>query len=264
MNVHPVYRARHHVSRFCGVAGLSVAAAALVGCSKGTTQAVTTTPEPVLVTAPPDTVVQTVTVTDPALEQRNATLQLRLLEKDAQIQDLQNQLDRAMTEILRTMAKLQSSASRAEAASARAEAEIALEELKSSGGKGSSAVRQTERLLTMSTAEFDRQNYSGALYAASRARTIARQGGGQGGEAEDALAAAGEVRFNLPLPLEAVKRSNVRERPDLGSKVLFTVDQGSRLVGYSFAGNWVKVSDGERRRGWIFHTLVTSRRESAP
>ena len=84
------------------------------------------------------------------------------------------------------------------------------------------------------------------------------------GRVEDASTAVGEVRFTLPLQLEAVKRSNVRERPDLGSKVLFTVDQGSRLVGYSFAGNWVRVSDDERRSGWIFHTLVTSRQESAP
>lgn len=254
---------RAHLTGTPRIAAFSVAASVLVGCSKGSTQAVTT-PEPVVVTAPPDTIVQTVTVTDPALEQRNATLQLRLLEKDAQIQDLQTRLDRATTEILRAMAKLQSSASRAEAASARAEAEIALEELKSSGAKGSSVVSQTEKLLAMSTTEFDRKNYSGALYAAGRAREIARQGGGQGGEAEDASTVAGEVRFNLPLPLEAVKRSNVRERPDLGSKVLFTVDQGSRLVGYAFAGNWVRVSDAEGHRGWIFHTLVTSRRESAP
>jgi ElaB/YqjD/DUF883 family membrane-anchored ribosome-binding protein len=217
-----------------------------------------------VVAAPPDTVVQTVTVTDPELEQRNANLQLRLLEKDAQIQDLQAKLDRAIREVVRTMAKLQSSASRAEAASARAEAEIALEELKSRGGKTSSAVVQTGRLLAMSTAEFDRQNYSGSIYLASQARSIARRGEGQPGATEDASTAAGEVSFSLPLQLVAVRRSNVRERPDLGSKVLFTVDQGSRLVGYSFAGNWVRVSEDEGRRGWIFHTLVTSRQESAP
>lgn len=242
MDAHPVGRARHPMSWFRGVAYLSVAASVAVGCSKSSSPPVTT-PEPVAVAAPPDTVVRTVTVTDPELERRNANLQLRLLEKDAQIQDLQGKLDRAIREVVRTMAKLQSSASRAEAASARAEAEIALEDLKSTGGKASSTVAQTERLLAMSTAEFDRQNYSGSLYLASRARNIARQGGGQLGDAEDASTAAGEVRFTLPLPLEAVKRSNVRQRPDLGSKVLFTVDQGARLVGYSFAGNWVRVSD---------------------
>jgi hypothetical protein len=253
---------RAHLTGIPRIAVFFLAASVAVGCSKSSTQAVTT-PEPVIVTAPPDTVVQTVTVTDPALEQRNATLQLRLLEKDAQIQDLQVKLDRAIREVVRTMAKLQSSASRAEAASARAEAEIALEELKSSGRKGS-AVTQTEKLLAMSTGEFDRQNYSGSLYLASQARSIARQGGGKLGEAEDATTAAGEVLFTPPLQLQAVKRSNVREGPDLGSKILFTVDQGSQLVGYSFAGNWVRVSDAEGHRGWIFHSLVTSRQEGAP
>ena len=263
MSAHSVRRARRPLSRFRGAACLSVAASITLACSKSSTPPVTT-PEPAVVAAPPDTVVRTVTVTDPALERRNANLQLRLLEKDAQIRDLQNKLDRAIREVVRTMAKLQSSASRAEAASARAEAEIAVEDLESTGGKTSSAVAQTERLLAMSTAEFDRQNYSGSLYLASRARSIARQGGGRLGDAEDASTAAGEVRFTLPLPLEAVKRSNVRQGPDRGSEVLFTVDQGARLVGYSFAGNWVRVSDEQRRRGWIFHTLVTSRQESAP
>ena len=262
MDAHPVCRARRPLSRFRGVACLSVAASVAVGCSKSSTPPATT-PEPVIVTAP-DTVVRTVTVTDPALERLNTNLQLRLLEKDAQIQDLQDKLDRAIREVVRTMAKLQSSASRAEAASARAEAEISLVNLKSTGGKASSAVAQTERLLAMSTAEFDRQNYSGSLYLASQARSIARQGGGRLGEAEDASTAAEEVRFTQPLPLEAVNRSNVRQGPDLGSVVLFTVDQGAPLVGYSFAGNWVQVSDEQGRRGWIFHTLVTSRQDSAP
>ncbi|NNG15889.1 MAG: SH3 domain-containing protein [Gemmatimonadales bacterium] len=257
------YQRRAHLRGISRIAVFSVAAFVAVGCSKGSPQAVTT-PEPVIVTAPPDTVVQTVTVTDPELEQRNATLQLRLLERDAQIKDLQQKLDQADREVVRTMAKLQSSASRAEAASARAEAEIALEELKASRAMGSPAVSQTERLLAMSTVEFDRQNYSGSLYLAGRARAIARQRGGPGGGIEESTTAAGEVRFTLPLQLEAVKRSNVRERPDLESKVLFTVDQGSRLVGYSFVGNWVRVSDDQGRRGWIFHTLVTSRQESAP
>jgi ElaB/YqjD/DUF883 family membrane-anchored ribosome-binding protein len=257
------YELPAHLRGISRAAVFSGAAVVALGCSKGSTQAVTT-PEPVIVTTPPDTVIQTVTVTDPELERRNATLQLRLLERDAQIQDLQQKLDRAMREVVRTMAKLQSPASRAEAASARAEAEIALEELKASGGKGSPAVVQTERLIANSTAEFDRQNYSGALYLASQARSIARQGGGVSGRVEEASTAAGEVRFTLPLQLEAVKRSNVRERPDLGSKVLFTIDQGSRLVGHSFAGNWVRVTDDQGRRGWIFHTLVTSRQEGTP
>lgn len=239
---------------------VGVAAFLAAGCAKSSPPP--TIAEPVVVVAPPDTVVRTVTVTDPELEQRVTTLQLQLLEKEAQIQDLRDKYERATREVVRSMAKSQSAASRAEAASARAEAEIALQGLKASIAE-SAVVSQTENFLAMSTLEFDRQNYSGSLYLASQARIVARQREGVAGAA-DAPTAAGEVPFALPLPLEAVRRSNVREGPDLGSKVLFTLDEGARLVGHSHAGEWIKVSDDGGRRGWIFHTLVTSRQESSP
>jgi len=244
----PAYQARIHL--------IIIPAVALsFGCSKGPAQAVTT-PEPVVIAAPPDTVVRTDTVPDPETERKVTALQLQLLEKDAQIQDLRDRLDRAIREVVRAMAKLQGSASRAEAASARAEAEIALQALKASR-TAPSVVSQTERLLAMSTAEFDRQNYSGALYLASQARSAARQGEGIPTDGE--AIAAGEVRFTLPLRLEVTRRSNVRDGPDLGSKVLFTLDQGARLVGYSFVGEWIRVRDDDGRGGWIYHSLVDSR-----
>ncbi len=246
----PAHQARIHL--------IIIPAVALsFGCSKGPAQAVTT-PEPVVITAPPDTVVRTDTVPDPETERKVTALQLQLLEKDAQIQDLRDKLDQADREVVRAMAKLQSSASRAEAASARAEAEIALQALKASRSTPT-VVSQTERLLAMSTAEFDRQNYSGALYLASRARSVARQGEGAPAGADES--AAGEVRFNLPLTLEVTRRSNVREGPALGSKILFTLDEGARLVGYSFAGEWIRVRDDDGRDGWIYHSLVTSRQD---
>jgi len=256
MSPHHIHRAGHRMPWLLGGALLTLA----VGCAKS--PGPPPPAEPVVVVAPPDTVVRTVTVTDPEAEKRVTTLQLQLMEKDAQILDLRDKYERATREVVRSMAKSQSAASRAEAASARAEAEIALQGLKASN-PGSAAVSQTENFLAMSTLEFDRQNYSGSLYLASQARIVARQSDGVSG-AEDALAAAGEIRFALPLPLEAVRRSNVREGPDLGSNVLFTLDEGARLVGYSHTGEWIKVSDDGGRRGWIFHTLVASRRESSP
>lgn len=198
----------------------------------------------------------------PALEQRVSTLQIQLLEKDAQIEDLEDKLDQAIREVVRTMAKLQSSARRAEAASARAEAEIALQALKRRSGKAAATeIGQTERLLAMSTTEFERQNYSGALYLASQARGIARAGAGQRSGATGSPSRPGEVAFALPLQLQTTSRSNVRAGPGMGEKVLFTVEQGAQLVGYSFAGEWVSVRDDTDRRGWIFHTLVDSRRD---
>src|SRR5690348_789479 len=74
--------------------------------------------------------VETVTVRDPDTERRLSRLELRLMERDAQIADLQTRLDDARQEVVRAMAKLQTIASRAEAASGIAEAEVAVRALK--------------------------------------------------------------------------------------------------------------------------------------
>src|SRR5262245_15927903 len=61
---------------------------------------------------------------DTAADRRIASLELQLLEKGAQVDYLQGQLDEARREAVRSMARLQSVASRAEAASGIAEAEL--------------------------------------------------------------------------------------------------------------------------------------------
>src|SRR6478672_1860113 len=88
-------------------------------------------PKPV---APPPTIKvvhDTVTVRDPELDKRATRLELQLLARDAQIEDLQSRLEDTRAEVVRAMAKLQSVASRAQAASAMAEAEVALQTMKS-------------------------------------------------------------------------------------------------------------------------------------
>src|SRR2546421_13037749 len=59
---------------------------------------------------------------DTALEQHAARLELKVLEQEAQVEELQNRLDDAPPEVRRAMAKLQSLATRAEAPSGAAQA----------------------------------------------------------------------------------------------------------------------------------------------
>ena len=74
----------------------------------------------------------TVVVRDPEVDRRAARLELQLMARDAQIEDLQSRLEDTRAEVVRAMAKLQSVASRAQAASAMAEAEVILQTLKTS------------------------------------------------------------------------------------------------------------------------------------
>lgn len=207
-----------------------------------------------------DTVrVQTQSAVNTDLENQVARLQLRLLERDVQLQGIQEQLDAARQEVVRNMAKLQSQASRAEAASGMAEAEIALETLgRVEGGPGLPEHTEAQQLIAESTTEFNAENYGGALYLATQARTVARTGQARLRGAGASLQ-AGESLFALPVPLRTTGRTNVRGGPGLQYDVLFTLDEGQAAVGQSYTSQWVRVVDADGREGWIFHTLLSGR-----
>lgn len=199
---------------------------------------------------------------DTALESRAARLELKVLEQDAQVTELQSRLDDARREVVRTMAKLQSLATRAEAASGMAEAEIALQALRSANGNKAGAspeYGQGTALLQLATTEFDQQNYAGALYLATEAKSAAAAGQGRVSGDDRSATRKGEVPFALPLPLQTTGRANVREGPGANFKILFTLETGVPIVAYSYVDQWVRIKDGSDRPGWIHQTLIDRR-----
>ncbi|HEX9705359.1 MAG TPA: SH3 domain-containing protein [Gemmatimonadales bacterium] len=216
---------------------------------------------------PPAPVVQTppqpesVLVRDPALEQRLARLELAVLEKDAQVEDLRARLDEARREVVRAMAKLQTLASRAEAASAMAEAEIAIQAARGATAGTGSEGSQAEQLLALSAAEFQKQNFGGAVYLANQAKSAASGNGLAAGSA--APLRSGEVQFAVPVRLQASAPCNVRVGPGTIFRVAFTAERGTRFVGLSHSGEWVRVRDEGGRGGWVHQALV-GRRTDAP
>lgn len=200
---------------------------------------------------------------DTLLEQRAARLELQVLEQEAQVAELQNRLDDARREVVRAMAKLQSLATRAEAASGMAEAEIALQALRTagSGAATSPELGQGNQLLQLATAEFDQQNYAGALYLATEAKNAAAAGQRRVGNDDRGTSRRGEVPFALPLRLQTTGRANVREGPGGNFRVLFTLESGVQLVAYSYVDQWVRVTadGGGDRSGWVHQTLIGRR-----
>jgi Bacterial SH3 domain len=196
-------------------------------------------------------------VRDPQLEQKLARAELRLMEKEAQVDELQARLDDARREVVRAMAKLQSQATRAEAASGIAEAEIALQSLRA--GSASHGVEEVSKLMQLSTAEFDKQNYGGALYLANQAKRVAAAAQGQIASVERGTPRAGEEAFALPVQLQTTSRANVREGPGSAFGVVLTLPAGAALTGYSFADQWVRITDDKGRSGWIYQGLISRR-----
>ncbi len=205
---------------------------------------------------------QPVVVRDTALEQRAGRLELKTLEQEAQVEELQDRLDDARREVVRAMAKLQSLATRAEAASGMAEAEIALEALRSANGGGGSAgspeLAQGTQLLQLATAEFDKQNYAGALYLATQAKNAAAAGQGRV-TSERGTPRTGEIPFALPLHLQTTGRANVREGPGANFRVSYTLDAGAAVTAYAYVDQWVRVADESDRPGWIHQGLIGRR-----
>jgi len=230
------------------------------------------TPSPSPVTPAPDSSqpgrhVAGPTARDSALEQRAARLELRLAERDAEVEDLQARLDEAREEIVRTLAKLQTVASKAEAASAIAETEIAVQGLRAASAGGGTQtgagteVGQSGALLQQASAEFAKQNYGGAVYLANQAKRAASLGrsrlGGTGSDRPSLR--SGEVAFAVAVPLRAIARGKMREGPGSTYRVLFTVEPGATLTGYSYVDQWVRVEDESGHAGWMYVTLVGRR-----
>ncbi len=249
--------ARSNLLRRGGLYALLAPSVLLAACgSKGPQPPPTPEPAPAVEnTGPPSDQLR-------ELEQQIADLQLQLLERQTQVTELQAKLDEAIQEVVRTQAKLRSFESKAEAASTMAETEIALKALRAAaaGTEPGPGITQAEQLLKMSAEEFDRENFGGSLYLASQAKDLIsnhqlRLSGNRVPLRE------GEILFASPLPLQVMRRSNVRDGPGLGFQILFVLETGTRLVGHARMDQWVRIRDEEGRDGWIFHTLVGSRSE---
>jgi len=191
------------------------------------------------------------------LERRIGRLELSLLEKEAQVEELQSQLEETRREVVRGMAKLQTLASRAEAASGMAEAEVALQSLKTDGGPASAPEAALgARMLKEASTEFDQENYGGALYLANQAKGLAAAGRGRQSADERGVERPGETAFELPIPLMAAATGNVRKGPGISAPLAFSVEAGDVLIGYSYVDEWIRITDGTGRSGWIFRRLV--------
>jgi len=213
---------------------------------------------------------KTVAVQDRQLKEKDALigrLQLQLLEREArfraladQLSSQQDRLDEAVVEVVRAKAKLRSIESRAEAASSITEAEIALKGLKDRMAASDAAPgdddQKAEALVRMSSSEFKKQNYGGALYLAAQAQSQIRAVEARFVRPADESLAPGEVLFAQPLPLKVLKRSNLRQGPSLQAGIVETLDAGTPIVAYSYKEEWIRVQTDSGLGGWIYQTLV--------
>ena len=195
------------------------------------------------------------------LDAKLARLQLLSLEKELQKKELNAKLEEAILEVVRAKAKLRSLETKAETVSALAESEIALKALRTSVAdqENDAKAAKAAELLKASAGELKKENYSGALYLATQAKALIREDEERSKDREKKAMMAGELAFAMPLPLQTVRQTKVKEGPSLDSKALFVVKQGTPFVGYSFKGPWVRVRAEDGRSGWLYYKVVGGR-----
>lgn len=234
---------------------LLLAAAALTACASSTPSSATKAAPRRATSARQRP--ETVAVRDPELERRLARLELRVLEKETQVDELQQRLDDARDEVVRTMAQLRTLASRAEAASAMAEADVGLQTLRGKDGARSlPEMSQAQRFFQQSTSEFSKENYGGALYLANQSKSATMDGTRRLAAGSRGATRAGETPFAVPLRLKTSAKGNVREGPGTNFVVVFEASAGEALTAFSYTDEWVRVTDESGRTGWIFRSLI--------
>lgn len=236
----------------------SLLAVSVAACASGPAPEPVPAPAPALAPAPvaAEPEVRTVTVRDPELEREVARLRLQLIERDAQIEGLERRLDDAITEVVRAMARMRALATRAEAASAMAEAEVSIQQLRSRTGRERPAeLAQAERLLQSGTAEFDKENYGGAVYLATQAKGAALQGTHRLAES-GAGTESGETVFAVPVNLETTARVNLRAGPGTNFQIVSTVNPGTQLIGQAFLNEWLRATLEDGRTVWVHQGFV--------
>jgi hypothetical protein len=170
------------------------------------------------------------------LQDRAIKTQLLLIERETQIEDLnqrlqamQRRIDDAIKEVVRAKANMMSAESRAEAAS------------------------------QMATGEFEKQNYAGAMYLASQAKAVISLEQFRMQDRVQIEPSRGERTFDPPLPLQVIANSNLRDGPGLDYDVVLIIDKGTPLTGHSYKGKWVRVSLADGTRGWVYQNLIGGR-----
>jgi hypothetical protein len=198
------------------------------------------------------------------LEEEKDRQNLHLIEQKAMINELEQRLllqqqvlDDAIQEIVRVKAKQRGLESRAEAASEMAEAEIALKSLRVlAAARNDPKLANAEQLLRRATEEFENQNFGGALYLVSQAKSQIKNGLLRLGNGDRVDRLEGETPFAVPLPLVVNTRGNLREGPGRSFRVLVTMEEGTPITGYSLKGPWLRVERSNGESGWIHRSLV--------
>ncbi len=187
-------------------------------------------------------------------------LQLALLEKEAQIQQLILEQQATVQEMVRAQAKLHSRNSRAETAALVAEATLTYKKAVAIAiASQQPTIDRAKQLLDHANEAFRSENYDSSAFLARQSLTslhaILLQNSLQ-------ITQKSEYRvdqlFAIPLTMRVITTSNIRTSPSNLSNVLRTVEEGETVTATGYKGHWVQVEMAGDTEiiGWVFYDLL--------
>ena len=187
-----------------------------------------------------------------------ARLELKLLEKQSEINQLLQSQRNAIREAVRAKSKLRSHSSKAGAVANMVETKIALKAINPEqlNEQQQSIHAQAKELIAMSDKALDEGNIEGASFLSGKARQLIMTINGQSSNGEKQDRSLARVHFISPLSMKTAKRSNVRDIPDLKGKVLFQLQSGVQVRALAHSDAWIQIEDARNRKGWVYYQLL--------
>ena len=192
-------------------------------------------------------------------EQTGATkaLQLQLLIRQAEFNQLQLSRDRAVQDVKRANARLRSVESKADAIADIAEAAVMIRNARvTSGDEPQPALIHAEKLLEESRQALQSGDVSDASYLASKASELALPEVPTAELEHTRPSNQAETVFATPLVMRVIKHSNIREQPTGESNAMFQLAKGTLVDAFGYNNLWVRVAAEDSEEGWIYYRLL--------
>ena len=192
------------------------------------------------------------------LNNKLAMLDLKLLEKQAEINQLEILHQNAIKEAVRAKAKLRSHSSKATAVANMVETKMTLKAIQSEEleAQQKKTLKQAEKLLQMSDLALDEGNIEGASFLSGKARQLILTVNIQENDQGVPKKKYNKIILLSPVSMKTVKRSNVRDVPGIEGKRVFQLNKNSLVRALAYSGTWVHIEDSSQRKGWIHYQLV--------
>lgn len=185
-----------------------------------------------------------------------ASLQMKLVEKQMEIDRIKFTQEHLTQEIAHTKARIPTPNTKVEVVTYLAEVETDINEAKKLASESEQIIFvQVNRLIAESKVAFELGNYDKAVSWASQAVELT-----QAIQIKKALDRRMEegtyAEFILPLHLDLARRSNIRKKPTIRGKILVTLPPRTPVTASGYQGDWIKVTIPNGQEGWVYYSLL--------